>query len=202
MSNSVLPESIVDITVHMSINTPTLLSTRFVIRQFKVCDLTTFAAYRNIADIAQYQSWTEYSIDDAKQLLAQTDYAQFAQSGHWYQLAIVEPLTNQLLGDLAVHFIDAHQVEVGFTVAPQHHKQGIATEALQCLLKYLFTELSRHRVIAITDCLNIASIAVLEKVGFRREGHFKQNVMFKGQWGDEYQYAMLASEFNLSVHER
>jgi RimJ/RimL family protein N-acetyltransferase len=39
---------------------------------------------------------------------------------------------------------------------------------------------------------------VLEKANFRQEGHFKQNVMFKGKWGDEYLYAMLASEFSHS----
>ncbi|WP_443019948.1 GNAT family N-acetyltransferase [Shewanella sp. OMA3-2] len=167
-----------------------------MIRAFKAADLTEFAEYRNVADIAKYQSWTEYSLDDAKKLFAQTNYAQFAVSGNWYQLAIADAITDQLIGDMAVHFIDEYQAEVGFTIAPQHHKQGVATEALQCLLGYLFTELSRHRVIAITDCLNTASVAVLEKVGFRREGHFKQNVMFKGRWGDEYLYAMLASDFN------
>ena len=30
----------------------------------------------------------------------------------------------------------------------------------------------------------------------RREGHYLQNVWFKGAWGDEYQYAMLRSEWN------
>ena len=59
------------------------------------------------------------------------------------------------------------------------------------------THIAWYRVLAITDCLNIASISLLEKVGFRREGDFIQHAMFKGQWCDEYQYAMLASEFKL-----
>ncbi|WP_434931790.1 GNAT family N-acetyltransferase [Shewanella sp. HL-SH5] len=191
MSKNTLPKSVI-----AKISAPSLLSERFVIRRFITSDLVVFSEYRNVVYIAKYQSWTAYSLDDAKQLLAQTDYTDFAVPGNWYQLAIADPLTDQILGDLAVHFIDEQQVEVGFTVAPQHQNQGLATQALQGLLEYLFTELRLHRVIAITDCLNKASIAVLEKANFRQEGHFKQNVMFKGKWGDEYLYAMLASEFS------
>jgi RimJ/RimL family protein N-acetyltransferase len=52
-----------------------------------------------------------------------------------------------------------------------------------------------HRVIAITDCENAASVALLERLGLRREGHFLQNVWFKGTWGDEYLYAILHEEW-------
>ncbi len=54
--------------------------------------------------------------------------------------------------------------------------------------------MKKHRVIAITDTRNTASFKLLEKLGFRREGHYVQNIFFKGAWGDEYLYALLASE--------
>jgi RimJ/RimL family protein N-acetyltransferase len=41
------------------------------------------------------------------------------------------------------------------------------------------------------DAQNIASIQLLKSVGFRQEGHFIENIFFKVQWGNEYQYAML-----------
>ncbi|MCT7941416.1 MULTISPECIES: GNAT family N-acetyltransferase [Shewanella] len=187
-------------TTKTQLSSPVLQSERFVIRAFNEDDLMAFAAYRNDPNVAKYQSWTHYSLEDAKQLLQQTDYCQFAQAGKWYQMAICDKRTDTLLGDIALHFIDEDQIEVGFTVAPLNQKQAVASEALYCVLKYLFDTLGRHRVLAITDCLNIASIALLEKVGFRREGHFIQHVLFKGNWCDEYQYALLASEFN-SIRE-
>ena len=55
-------------------------------------------------------------------------------------------------------------------------------------------ELKKHRVVATTDVENTASYRLLETLGFRREGHFIQNIFFKGAWGDEYQYALLRSE--------
>ena len=178
---------------------PTLTSGSLTIRPFTLDDLSAFTAYRSDPNVARYQSWTDYHYQDALRLFNSTDYQDFAKAGQWYQLAISDP-QYVLMGDLAVHFIDQHHVEVGFTIAPAFQGQGIAAKALTLLLKYLFVDLQRHRVIAQTDCLNLASVALLEKCQFRREGHFISNVLFKGAWGDEYLYALLASEFNASTH--
>lgn len=165
----------------------------FMIRRLNHSDLAAFCAYRAAPEIAKFQSWTDYSYQQGVKLLADTDYLSFAVPGKWYQLAIIGLNSSVLYGDLAVHFIDQQQVEIGFTVAPQFQGQGVACEALLALLDYLFSQLSIHRVIAITDTRNVAAWKLLEKVGFRREGHFHQNILFKGQWGDEYLYAMLSN---------
>jgi hypothetical protein len=56
-------------------------------------------------------------------------------------------------------------------------------------------ELDLHRVIAITDVENFASFRMLDRLGFRREGHFVENLIFKGQWSSEYYYAMFEREW-------
>jgi len=63
------------------------------------------------------------------------------------------------------------------------------------VLDYVFTKLHSHRVIAITDCENERSVALLSRLGMRREGHFIQNIWFKGKWGNEYLYAILREEW-------
>ena len=65
-----------------------------------------------------------------------------------------------------------------------------------------FDTFDLHRIIAITDCENIASVALLERLGMRREGHFIQNIWFKGKWGDEYLYAILKEEWLLNSNYR
>ncbi len=47
----------------------------------------------------------------------------------------------------------------------------------------------------MTDCENDACVALLEWLGMRREGHFIENIWFKGKWGDEFQYAILHAEW-------
>jgi RimJ/RimL family protein N-acetyltransferase len=176
--------------------TPKLKTNNYKIRAFERKDLEAFVCYRAQEDVARYQDWTDYTYQDAVEDFEDTDYTNFGSIGNWYQLAITALESGDLVGDLAVHFIDEHQVEIGFTVDPEHQRKNVATESVNCLLDYLFSTLKKHRVIAITDTKNVGSYRLLEKLGFRREGHFIQNIFFKGAWGDEYQYSMLNSERN------
>lgn len=173
---------------------PVLRTENLVIRAFEKKDLETFAKYRSQEVVAKYQSWTSFTYQDAVELFESMDYSTFGREGNWYQLAITSLESDELVGDLAVHFIDQEQIELGFTVCPDHQGKGVATEAVSSFLRYVFGELKKHRVVATTDAENTASYQLLEKLAFRREGHFIQNVFFKGAWGDEYQYALLRSE--------
>ncbi|BAJ04225.1 GNAT family N-acetyltransferase [Shewanella violacea] len=170
---------------------------RIICREFELSDLQSFADYRALPEVSKYQNWSEYGYQDALSLFEDMQRVPFAAVGHWFQLAITTKNLeeSQLLGDLAVHFIDEKQIEIGFTFAPDFQGQGFASEAVLGLLTHLFTELKPHRVIATTDAENIPSWLLLERVGFRREAHFIENVFFKGAWGSEFQYAMLASEW-------
>ena len=176
-------------------NTPTLTTERLIISAFIKEDLEIFSRYRAQPEVARYQSWSEFTYSDALSLFQKTNYANFGVPGCWYQLAIADATNYHLLGDLAVHFIDSEQVEIGFTIAPEYQHQQLAKEAVTALLDYLFNSLNRHRVVATTDTRNMACCRLLEGLGFRREAHFRQNIFFKGAWSDEYQYAMLKNEF-------
>ena len=63
------------------------------------------------------------------------------------------------------------------------------------MLQLAFDELGMRRMIARIDARNTASARVLEKLGMRREAHLIQNELFKGEWTDEYDYALLADEW-------
>jgi RimJ/RimL family protein N-acetyltransferase len=174
--------------------TQVLKTENFVIRALERRDLEVFSQYRSLEIVAKYQDWTSFTYQDAVDLFESMDNSIFGTEGNWYQLAILSLKSNELVGDLYVHFIDQDQIEIGFTVSPQHQGKSVATEAVSSLLGYVFGELKKHRVVATTDVENTASYRLLEKLGFRREGHFIQNIFFKGAWGDEYQYALLRSE--------
>jgi ribosomal-protein-alanine N-acetyltransferase len=63
------------------------------------------------------------------------------------------------------------QAEVGlmWAIAPDHQRQGYATEAAQALIDYAFNEMHLNRIIATTGYDNIASQGVMRKVGMRVE---------------------------------
>lgn len=67
------------------------------------------------------------------------------------------------------------------------------------ILNFLFETKNTHRVVEIVDAENIASLNLLNSAGFRQEGHFMENIFFKGKWRSEYQFALLKKEW-LQLH--
>ena len=122
--------------------------------------------------------------------------------GEWFQFAAVLKETGELIGDCGLKTEeDARQAEIGVTFAREHQGKGYAYEAVSRLLDYAFGDLGVHRVVAIADRQNAPSVALLERLGMRREGSFTRNVWFKGNWASEYLYAILRDEW-LQSHER
>ena len=167
------------------------------LRHFRDADLALFMAYRNDPEVARYQGWEGISEPEARVFLQEQKEIQPGVPGHWFQIAVELKETGMLVGDCALKIEehDERQAEIGCTLSRAYQGRGIASEAVSCVLEYAFVTLRLHRVIAITDCENAASVALLERLGLRREGHFRQNVWFKGKWGDEFLYAMLQEEW-------
>ena len=175
---------------------PLLTTPRLTLRKFTRADLQGFILYRNQPEVARYQSWESYNEADAEAFYAQQEPLEFNTDESWFQIAVVRSEDQQLLGDVAVHFFDeGKQAELGMTFDERHQRQGFAFESLKGVINLLFTQLDKHRLVATIDARNVAAAGLLEKLGFRREAHFHQNIYFKGEWGDEYAYALLRSEW-------
>lgn len=97
---------------------------------------------------------------------------------------------------------DIRQGTVGYSIARQHQGQGYATEALGALLRFAFSELKMHRVVASLDPRNAPSYRVLERLGMRREGHLVLSYWDETtqEWTDEYIYALLCDEWT-RIHD-
>ena len=66
---------------------------------------------------------------------------------------------------------------VGYRLHPAHWRQGIISEALQRAVDFVFAETELQRLEATADVRNTASLRVLEKCGFTREGTVRQGKM-------------------------
>lgn len=174
-----------------------LATARLRLRRFRPGDLDVFAAYRSDSLVARYQGWeAPYSRADAERFLNGIRASHPDTPGEWFQFAIGLP-DGTLLGDcgVGVDLDDPHQAEIGFTLARQHQGQGYATEAVRRLLDYLLRDRGKHRVRARCDTRNLASAAVLERCGMRREAHLRQSTWVKGEWTDDFLYAVLADDW-------
>jgi RimJ/RimL family protein N-acetyltransferase len=172
-----------------------LESERLILRRFDDSDLPSFLAYLNDPLVARYQSWESYTEQQAKDVIQKQKNSDPGVPEQWFTFAVELKAAGKLIGHVALKMQDHQQAEIGFTFSREHQGKGLACEAVTRVLDYVFTELHLHRVIAITDCENERSVALLARLGMRREGHFIQNIWFKGKWADEYLYAILRGEW-------
>jgi RimJ/RimL family protein N-acetyltransferase len=173
----------------------TIESERLRLRRFRDADLAPFLAYLNDPLVARYQTWESYTEQAAREVIEQQKNASPGRLGQWFTFALELKENAILIGHIALKMLEDRQAEIGFTLARSAHGQGLAYEGATGVLDYAFTKLRLHRVIAIADCENEKSLALLSRLGLRREGHFIQNIWFKGRWGSEYLYAILQEEW-------
>lgn len=74
-------------------------------------------------------------------------------------------------------------------------RKGIASEAIRLVCEYGFNDLGLHRLEAGAYASAIGSWKALEKVGFVREGNFREQAMSKGQFVNVYRYGLLRSDY-------
>jgi RimJ/RimL family protein N-acetyltransferase len=171
---------------------------RLSLRPFQAEDLAAFAAYRREPEVARYQSWdTAYSLADAERFLAEQQGLVFGQPGEWVQLAAVERITGELIGDCAVRVLAGQPAtaELGVTLAPEHQGRGLANEALAAVIGRLFGEHGMHRIYAETDDRNAGVHRLLERLGFRCEARLVEADWFKGEWTTLRVFALLSREW-------
>lgn len=85
-----------------------------------------------------------------------------------------------------------YRAEVGYVLHPNQQGKGVMNEAMKAVLNYGFEKMKLHSVEANVNTENTASIKLLEKNGFVREGYFKENYFFNGRFLDSAVYSLIA----------
>lgn len=170
---------------------------RLLVRRMGEADLAAFLSYRNDPEVARYQSWQVTTEEQANDFFAYLQGAEPGRPGDSFQFAVALRGDNRLIGDVYMRPIDydERQAEIGYTLGREWQGQGYASEAVAAVLGYAFKSIGLHRIIAVVDQRNLPSITLLERLGMRREGASLQSFFNKGAYCDEYQYAILASEW-------
>lgn len=168
---------------------------RLIIRLAEPEDAKSIFSYRSDLVENKYQGWFPDSVEEVRDYISNMpktmDIANIC-----FQVAIILVDENRLIGDMGISFTNHNmQAEIGCTLDKDYQKKGYATEALKAMVDYLFGTLGKHRIIASVDPRNIASIRLIERLGFRNEAHFKESYYLRGDWVDDVIYAKLKTEW-------
>ncbi len=115
------------------------------------------------------------------------------------------PVRERIVGQVSLNQIirgPLQQCFLGYWVAQRYNGRGAATAGIRIALAVAFGPLRLHRVEANIQPQNAPSIAVVRKIGFRREGFSPRYVQINGVWADHERWAMLAEEFTPTAREK
>ena len=84
---------------------------------------------------------------------------------------------------------------MGYYIGAPFAGRGYMTEAIRLMLRYAFRDLKLHRIEANIQPENVASIALVRRAGFRREGYSPRYLKISGRWRDHERWAILAEDW-------
>lgn len=87
--------------------------------------------------------------------------------------------------------VDNRRADIGYALHPGYWGKGIMKSVILSVLEYGFQQLDLHTIAAKVSPGNIASCRVLESTGFTREGHLRENLLFRGKFLDTVLYAKI-----------
>ena len=164
---------------------------RLRLRAFQPNDWQAVYEYTSDPDVMRYIPEGPFTPEQAQAFVADN------RGEHARAVAVLLTPADMLIGHLMFHPWFAPQTyELGWVFHRAYHGHGYATEAAAALLRYSFEALHLHRIIATCQPQNVASCRVAEKLGLRREGHFRKCIRrSENEWWDEYFYALLEEEW-------
>ena len=129
-------------------------------------------------------------------------YQQEIRSDHGYPFFLFRSADHALLGGLSLSYVRrgvTQSCALGYWMGAPHAGRGLMTAAVRAVLPFAFQTLRLHRVEAACLPTNAASIRLLERVGFVREGYARRYLCINGFWQDHLLYAMIEDDWHAAA---
>lgn len=134
----------------------------------------------------------DYSLDSAKEFIARAQETRAKKENTGFGIFRGE----DVIGSIGYVHFDwiARKTEIGYWIASDEQGKGIVSKATKRLIEYAFDELGMNRIEIRCSTENSRSAAVPLRLGFRKEGEFRQAELIHDRLHDFNIYALLASD--------
>jgi ribosomal-protein-alanine N-acetyltransferase len=115
---------------------------------------------------------------------------------------MIDKATQQTIGGGGFHnwYADHKRAELGYALENESYKRkGLMTEALNFIIDYGFKNMELNRIEAFIGPNNIASLKLISKYNFTREGQLRQHYMKEGKLEDSIVFSLLREDYFIAV---
>jgi [ribosomal protein S5]-alanine N-acetyltransferase len=180
----------------MPLTTPIIHTTRLRLRPFAASDAEAIYRLQSNAHVLRYWDsppWTDRSRADA--FIAACRKMEDEESGT--RFVIESRADRAFIGWCSMFRWNPvyRSLGIGYCLDEPFWGMGYATEAVRAMLSWAYETLDLNRVEAELDTRNAASARVLEKLGFEREGHRREDCIVSGEVSDSWIYGLLKRDW-------
>jgi RimJ/RimL family protein N-acetyltransferase len=167
-------------------------SGRLIIRPIQLQDSPEIFRYRSNPIANQYQGWIPSNIQDVQDFILNRVSSEINIGDSWFQYAIILQGTNELIGDIGLHFLRSNLsiVEIGITLDELQQGKGYATEALAEILKLIFHDLDKEMILAEIAPQNTKSIRLFSRLGFLELESMVKDLILRQDYPDDMIYSL------------
>uniref|UniRef100_A0A1S2LIM5 N-acetyltransferase domain-containing protein n=1 Tax=Anaerobacillus isosaccharinicus TaxID=1532552 RepID=A0A1S2LIM5_9BACI len=172
-------------------------TSRLHLREIKEEDFDEIHVIKSDPEVVKYLTWGPSTKEQTRISIEKQISFQYEENRKIFVLAVVLKDTNKVIGNalFMVEDDDFEVAEIGYFVHSNYWNKGFGKEIVEGLLDLAFNSFQLHRIYARCDVENTGSVNILNKRGFRLEGHFLKNLKVKGSWRDNYLFALLSEEY-------
>ena len=176
---------------------------RLLLRRMEDEDLDDFLEYEQRPEHTRYLARGPYVEKRACEFIAQMRDLEIGAEETYLHLALELRTTGKMIGTVCIKVTSRvhRQGDIGWFLHGDYQGQGIATEASRALVAFAFADVGLHRITAHCDTSNERSRRMMERLGMRREAHFRHAAFFNEVWHDQYLYAILEGEWMTKIGE-
>ncbi len=170
---------------------PFINTERLQLRAIQEIDLDDLYTLRTNASVLKYLNREKDTIEKTTSIL--TQIINNVKNNDAITWAINIKGDTRLIGTIGLWQVDKfnHKAELGYMTLSDHWGKGYVSEALKPVMDYGFEHMRLHRIEAEVNPENAASIRVLEKHGFVREGYYKEDYYYNGEFLDSARYGII-----------
>ncbi|MEQ7011207.1 GNAT family protein [Actinopolymorpha sp. B17G11] len=172
-----------------------LVGETVVLREFRIDDLDDAVAVVGDDRVTNWLSFDSRSRTETDAMIRGIIERSSATPRTEYYLAVALPADDHLVGFARLAPTGVKAGKLGYAIAADHWRRGYATDAVRTLVAFAFEALGLHRISAAIGPDNKASMAIVETLGFVREGQIRDHVFTNGAWRDSVLYSLLADEW-------
>jgi ribosomal-protein-alanine N-acetyltransferase len=169
----------------------------FYLRQHQHEDAESYLAYMTDEDVIRFvpEECIPRSIERAKhEIDYHRDLFRYRRSLYW---ALARRDNNQIVGCCGFNYWsrDHSRGEISYDLARKYWNKGVMSATVKSVVAFAFTQMKMVRIEATIHPENIASLRILNKLGFQKEGLLRDHKKLHGKFYDAQMLSLLQREF-------